>query len=70
MTTDTPRIERMYLEILLGIDQKDSLLKPLTSAEVAQWGRLDKQVKEIQAMGGEFEIPNEIPDSKPVFESK
>jgi hypothetical protein len=66
MSTDTPRIERMYLEILLGIDQKDSLLKPLTPAEIAQWGRIDKQVKEIRAMGGEFEIPNEIPQSEPV----
>lgn len=66
MTTDTPRIERMYLEILLGIDQKDSLLKPLSNEELAQWSRIDKQVKDIRAMGGEFEIPNEIPESEPM----
>jgi hypothetical protein len=66
MSTDTPRIERMYLEILLGIDQKDSLLKPLSDAEKAQWGRITKQVKEIRAMGGEFEIPNEVPQSNPM----
>jgi hypothetical protein len=66
MTTDTPRIERMYLEILLGITKQDSLLKPLSASEVAAWGRIEKQVKEIRAMGGEFEIPNEIPQSSPV----
>jgi len=66
MTTDTPRIERMYLEILLGIDQKNSLLEPLSREEVAQWDRIATQVKEIQAMGGEFEIPNEIPQSEPM----
>lgn len=63
MATTKPRYERMYLEILLGISQNDSLLKPLSSAELAQWSRIDAQVKEIRANGGEFDIPNELPTS-------
>jgi hypothetical protein len=50
----------------LGIDQKNSLLEPLSREEVAQWDRIATQVKEIQAKGGEFEIPNEIPQSEPM----
>ena len=61
MATDTKRVERMYVEILLGISQNDSRLKPLSSDEVAQWSRMEKQIQEIRNMGGEFEIPNEIP---------
>jgi len=61
MATTKPRYERMYLEILLGISQNDSLLKPLSADELAQWGRIAKQVKEIRANGGEFDIPNELP---------
>lgn len=63
MATQKPRYERMYLEILLGISQNDSLLKPLSAAELAQWGRIAEQVKEIRAKGGEFDIPNELPTS-------
>lgn len=63
MATTKPRYERMYLEILLGISQNESLLKPLSADELAQWGRIDKQVKEIRANGGEFDIPNELPTS-------
>jgi hypothetical protein len=62
MATSKPRVERMYLEILLGISQNQSLLKPLSAKEVAQWDLITKQVKEIKAKGGEFDIPNEIPD--------
>lgn len=63
MATDKPRIERMYLEILLGISQNDSRLKPLSTKEVAQWALIEQQVKEIRDKGGEFEIPNEIPNT-------
>jgi hypothetical protein len=61
MATQKPRLERMYLEILLGISQNDSLLKPLSADEMAQWGRIAEQVKEIRAKGGQFDIPNELP---------
>ena len=63
MATDKPRVERMYLEILLGISQKDSRLKPLSTKEVAQWSLIEQQVKDIRDKGGEFEIPNEIPSA-------
>lgn len=58
---DRPRIERMYVEILLGISQNESLLKPLSPKEVEQWATLDAQVKEIRAQGGGFIIPSELP---------
>jgi hypothetical protein len=62
MASSKPRIERMYLEILLGISQNKSLLQPLNPKEVAQWDLITKQVEEIRAKGGEFDIPNEIPN--------
>ena len=62
MATSKPRVERMYLEILLGISQNESLLKPLSAKEVAQWSLIEQQVKEIKAKGGEFDIPNELPN--------
>ena len=52
----------MYLEILLGMSQNKSLLQPLSDKEMAQWDLITKQVEEIRAKGGEFEIPNEIPE--------
>ena len=57
-----PRVERMYLEILLGMSQNKSLLQPLSDKEMAQWDLITKQVEEIRAKGGEFDIPNEIPN--------
>jgi len=62
MASTKPRIERMYLEILLGMSQNKSLLQPLSDKEMAQWDLITKQVEEIRAKGGEFDIPNEIPD--------
>ena len=61
MALDRPRVERMYVEILLGISQNKSLLKPLSAKEVAQWANLEKEVKEIRANGGGFIIPSELP---------
>jgi hypothetical protein len=52
MATSKPRVERMYLEILLGKTQNESLLKPLSAKEVAQWDLITKQVEEIRAKGG------------------
>ena len=62
MDGSKPRVERMYLEILLGISQNKSLLQPLSDKEMAQWDLITKQVEEIRAKGGEFDIPNEIPN--------
>jgi hypothetical protein len=62
MDGSKPRVERMYLEILLGISQNKSLLQPLSDKEMAQWDLITKQVKEIRDKGGEFDIPNEIPN--------
>ena len=59
--SDTPRIERMYLEILLGISQNQSLLQPLTPKEMTQWASMVEDIKKIKAKGHDFYIPNEIP---------
>lgn len=61
MRTDRPRIERMLVEIDLGISQNDSTLKPLSATEMAQWDRMAKQVAEIKAKGGQIDVPSEIP---------
>lgn len=62
MANTRPRIERMLVEIDLGISQNDSALKPLSASEMAQWDRMAQQVAEIKAKGGEIEIPSETPD--------
>jgi hypothetical protein len=51
----------MYLEILLGISQNESLLKPLSPKEMTQWASMVEDVKNIKAKGHDFYIPNEIP---------
>lgn len=61
MSSDRPRIERMYVEILLGISQNKSLLKPLSPKEVEQWANLEADIKKIRAQGGGFIIPSEVP---------
>ena len=61
MALDRPRVERMYVEILLGISQNKSLLKPLSAKEVAQWANLEKEIKAIRDNGGGFIIPSELP---------
>ena len=55
-------IERMLVEIGLGISKEDSLLNPLSSEESETWDKLVLQVAEIKTNGGEIEIPSEIPD--------
>ena len=62
MNNNKSRIERMLVEIGLGISKEDSLLNPLSSEESETWDKLVIQVAEIKANGGEIEIPSEIPD--------
>ena len=62
MAITRPRLERMLVEISLGISQNDSALKPLSPVELAQWDRMAQEVADIKAKGGEVEIPSEIPD--------
>mgnify|MGYP006283851407 FL=1 len=62
MAQSRPRLERMLVEISLGISQNDSVLKPLSAAELAQWDSMAREIADIKAKGGEVEIPSEIPD--------
>ena len=62
MNNNKSRIERMLVEIGLGISKEDSLLNPLSSEESETWDKLVLQVAEIKTNGGEIEIPSEIPD--------
>ena len=61
MAQSRPRLERMLVEISLGISQNDSVLKPLSAAELAQWDSMAREIADIKAKGGEVEIPSEIP---------
>ena len=61
MNTNKSRIERMLVEIGLGISKEDSLLNPLSSEESETWDKLVLQVAEINANGGELQIPSELP---------
>ena len=62
MAQSRSRLERMLVEISLGISQNDSVLKPLSAAELAQWDSMAREIADIKAKGGEVEIPSEIPD--------
>ena len=55
------RIERILVEISLGVKKDDSLLKPFSSEELEIWEKLVEQVEEIKIKGGELEIPRELP---------
>ena len=61
MAQSRSRLERMLVEISLGISQNDSVLKPLSAAELAQWDSMAREIADIKAKGGEVEIPSEIP---------
>jgi hypothetical protein len=61
MADSKSRIDRIYSEILNGLDKTQSRLKPLTPREVAQWDLIVQEIKDIKAMGGEVDIPHEVP---------
>ncbi len=61
-------IERLYVEIILGIPKESSKYAPLTEAYELIWDKIDADVKELKKQGGTISIPSEIPDIEIVRE--
>ena len=61
-SSDSSVLERLQVEILLGIPKEKSKFAPLTAELEATWDQISKEAKEIEAMGGTIDIVSEIPD--------
>ena len=59
---DTSVLERLSVEILLGITKEQSKFAPLTAELEATWDKIAKEAKEIVAMGYTVDIVSEIPE--------
>ena len=59
---DTKVLERLSVEILLGIPKEESLHAPLTAELSAAWDRMAEEIKEIKAKGFTVDIVSEIPE--------
>lgn len=54
-------VERMYTEIVLGINKSQSTVK--MDAELSSlWDQISREVRQMKAEGKGFDIPTEIPD--------
>jgi hypothetical protein len=58
---DSSVIERLYVEVVLGIPKTESKFAPLTEAYSLIWDNISRDVAEIKAKGGIIAIPNETP---------
>ena len=58
---DSDLLFKMYLEVALGKDKKDSVV-PMTEEASTKWDILVKQVADIRARGNELDFPFEAPD--------
>ena len=59
---ETNVIERLSVEILLGITKEKSKYAPLSSELSASWDKMVEEIKEIKAMGYTVDIVSEIPE--------
>jgi hypothetical protein len=59
---DSSVLERLQVEILLGIPKEKSKYAPLTAELEATWDQISKEAKEIEAVGETIDIVSEIPD--------
>ena len=58
---DSKSVERMYAEIVLGIDKSQSTVE--MDAELSGlWDQIAREVKQMKAAGKGFDIPSEIPE--------
>jgi len=57
---DSDKIERIYVEILLGFSKEQSLVE-LDDKLSALWDKIAAEVAQMKAEGKGFEIPSEIP---------
>jgi hypothetical protein len=61
-SSDSSVLERLQVEILLGIPKEKSQYAPLTAELSATWDKMVEEIKEIQASGGTVDIVSEIPE--------
>lgn len=59
------QITRIYVEILQGTPQKESLV-PITPESVRIWNQIAAEVAQMRQDGKGFDIPAEIPEVEPV----
>ena len=59
---ETNVLERLSVEILLGIPKEKSKYAPLTAELSASWDIMVEEIKEIKAMGYTVDIVSEIPE--------
>lgn len=59
---DTSVLEKVSVEILLGIPKEKSKYAPLTPELSAAWDKMIEELKEIKAMGYTVDIVSEIPE--------
>ena len=64
---DSEKVERIYVEILLGIPKDHSQVE-LDAQYDAVWDRIAVEVAQMRAEGKQFEIPSEIPSEIPDVE--
>ena len=58
---DTSVLERLSVEIVLGMSKEESMHAPLTAEQSAAWDRMVVEIKEIHAKGYTVDIVSEIP---------
>lgn len=64
MPLEANEVERIYVEVLLGMSRSESLVR--MRPEVEQfWGKLSAEVAQMRADGKDFIIPSEFPDVLP-----
>jgi hypothetical protein len=59
---ETNVLERLSVEILLGISKEESKYAPLSAELSASWDKMVEEIKEIKAMGYTLDIVSEIPE--------
>ena len=59
---DTKVLERLSVEIVLGMGKEKSMHAPLTTELSAAWDKMVEEFKEIKAMGYTVDIVSEIPE--------
>lgn len=58
---DSKSVERMYAEIVLGIDKSQSTVE-MDEELSGLWDQIAREVEQMKAEGKGFDIPSEIPE--------
>lgn len=68
MALEANEVERIYVEILLGIPRSESLVRMRPEVE-RFWDELSAEIAQMRADGKGFLVPNEFPDVLPTKET-